>query len=76
MDQDLDVMWNANQLVVKSVKVVELKQLWDLAFYHHSQVHVVEYPLDVDHVWVNVQMEKDLPQDKDIVEETLEDIIG
>ena len=50
MDQDLDVMLNANQLVVKSVKVVELKQLWDLAFYHHIKLLVADYPPDVDHV--------------------------
>ena len=50
MDQDLDVAWNANQLVVKSVKGVELKQLWDLAFYHHIKLLVADYPPDVGHV--------------------------
>ena len=58
MDQDLDVAWNANQLVVKSVKGVELKQLWDLAFYHHIKLLVADYPPDVRHVWANVQMDK------------------
>ena len=56
-----DIMWitmcphfparsHVNQLLAK----LDLEIQWDLAFYHLSQLHVVDCLQDVDHVWKHV----------------------